>query len=168
MLIQAVNVISYLLIRRTLTLLRCVTVVAKSLDDNKKWIRTVSNLLNLIQFQFLCQILVKFSGVKSKRTVSQLRRRKGNYCVVFTNSIKQARQIRKFHVPVVHQWLGNNKKVCCTCKVVVSHNKPIALLLFSFLLRSLLELPVVAIQKFCYHGNVTSYFSSLVSTDYFQ
>ena len=87
---------------------------------------------------------------------------------MFTNSIKQARQIRKFHVPVVHQWLGNNKKVCCTCKFVVSHNKPIALLLFSFLLRSLLELPVVAIQKFCYHGNVTSYFSSLVSTDYFQ
>ena len=82
---------------------------------------------------------------------------------MFANSIKQARQIRKFHVPVVHQWLGNNKKVCYTYKVVVLHKKPIAFLPFSLLLPSLLELPVVAIQKFCDHGNVTSYFSSLVS-----
>ena len=44
----------------------------------------------------------------------------------------------------------------------------IAFLPFSLLLPSLLKLPVVAIQKFCDHGNVTSYFSSPVSTVYFQ
>ena len=79
-----------------LTLLRHVAMVAKSLDDNKKWLRTVSNLLSLIQFQFLCQILAKFSGVESVRTVSKLRRRKENFCVMFAKSIKQARQIRSF------------------------------------------------------------------------
>ena len=46
------------------------------------------------------------------------------------------------------------KKAWCTCKVVV--------LPFSFSSpSSLLKLPLVMIQKFCYHGNVTSHFSSL-------
>ena len=49
------------------------------------------------------------------------------------------------------------KKAWCTCKVVV-------LLFFPFSLpspSSLLKLPPVVIQKFCYHSNVTSLFFSL-------
>ena len=39
------------------------------------------------------------------------------------------------------------------CKVVVFPNKPIAFLLFLLSSSlSLLKLPIVVIQKFCYHG----------------
>ena len=42
-------------------------------------------------------------------------------------------------------------------------DKPIAFLPFSLpSTSSLLKLPIVVIQKFCYHGNVTSHFSSLL------
>ena len=67
--------------------------VAKFLNDNKlktsleKWICTVSNFIDLIQFHLICQMLAKFSGDEYKRTVSRLRKRKTNICVVFTNSI---------------------------------------------------------------------------------
>ena len=46
--------------------------VAEFLDDNKpkmslkKWILTVSNFIDLIQFHLVCQILAKFSGVESE------------------------------------------------------------------------------------------------------
>ena len=43
--------------------LRHVAMVAKFLDDNKpKWIRTVSNFIDLIQFHLICQMLKKFLG----------------------------------------------------------------------------------------------------------
>ena len=42
----------------------------------KKWIRTVSNLIDLISFHFICQMLAKFSGVESERTVFKFRKRK--------------------------------------------------------------------------------------------
>ena len=35
----------------------------------KKWIRTASNLFDLIQFQLICQMLAKFSGVESESNV---------------------------------------------------------------------------------------------------
>ena len=41
-----------------------------------KWILTVSNLIDLIQFHLICQMLTRFSGVKSERTVSKFRKRK--------------------------------------------------------------------------------------------
>ena len=59
--------------------------VAKFLDDNKpkisfkKWIRTVSNFDDLIQFHLICQMMAKFSGVKSERTVSKFRKRKRKF-----------------------------------------------------------------------------------------
>ena len=49
----------------------------------------------------MCQIVVKF-GVESERTVSKFRKRKKT-CVVFTHSIKWAREIRTFHVAVIQQ-----------------------------------------------------------------
>ena len=42
----------------------------------KKWIRTVSDFINLIQSRLIHQILVKFSKVESKKTVSEFRKRK--------------------------------------------------------------------------------------------
>ena len=61
--------------------------VAKFLDDNKpktslkKRIRTVSNINfdYLIQFNLTCLMMAKFSGVKSERTVSKLRKRKRKF-----------------------------------------------------------------------------------------
>ena len=64
--------------------LRHVPMVAKFLDDNKPKIRTLSNLIDLIQLHLICQMWAKFSGVESKRTVFKLRKRKGNFfCCVY-------------------------------------------------------------------------------------
>ena len=52
------------------------------------------------------------------------------------------------------------KKAWCTCKVVVLLINLLLCLLFSLPSpspSSLLKLPIVVIQKFCYHGNVTSH-----------
>ena len=57
--------------------------VAKLLNDNKPKtslkirIRTVSNFIDLIQFDLICQMFTIFwSGVESKRTVSGGKRKK--------------------------------------------------------------------------------------------
>ena len=58
--------------------LRHVAMIAKFSDDNKtktplkKWIRTDSKFIDLIQFHLICKILAKLSGVESERTVSEL------------------------------------------------------------------------------------------------
>ena len=93
---------------------RHVPMVAKFPDDKKsknspkKWIRTVPNLVDLVQFHLICQMLAKFSGVESERAVFKLRKR--IFCVVFAYSIKRAREIRKFHVAVVQRRLRNVQK----------------------------------------------------------
>ena len=47
-------------------------------------------------------------------------------------------------------------------KLLFCYSKLIAFLSFSLLSpSSLLKLPIAVIQKFCYHGNMTSHFSSL-------
>ena len=82
--------------------LRHVAVVAKFLDDNTpkksliKWIRTVSNFMDFIQFHVICQILAKFLGLNPKGRYLSLQKGKENFYVVFTCSIKRARGIRKF------------------------------------------------------------------------
>ena len=91
-----------------------VAMVAKFLNDNKpktsqKWIRTVSNFVDLIQFQFICSLILlgKFSEVESGRTVSKCRKRKREILGSW------------FHVVVVQRRLKNVQKAWCTCKVVV-------------------------------------------------
>lgn len=59
---------------------------------------------------------------------------KENVCVMFTYSIKQVHEIMKFHVAVLQQQLRSVQK---------SMSSP-----------SLLKLSIVAIQIFCYYGNV--------------
>ena len=82
--------------------------VAKLLDDNKprkslkKYMRTISNFIDVIHFHLISQMLAKFSGYfKSERTISKFRKRKRRFCVVFTYSIKWVREIRKFYVAVM-------------------------------------------------------------------
>ena len=78
-----------------------VVMVAKFLDDNKprkslkKYMRTVSNFIDLIQFHLICQMLAKCSGYfESERTISKFRKRKRRFCVVFTYSIKWVHETR--------------------------------------------------------------------------
>ena len=68
--------------------------VAKSLDDNKPKIHTKR------EFALL-------PGFASEENES--------FCVVFTYSMKQAREIRKFHTAVMQRWLKNLMYVqsCC-------------------------------------------------------
>ena len=100
----------------TLPCYRHVAMVAQFLVDNKlktslqKWICTVSNFTDLIQFHLIYQMLAKFSGVEDKRTISRFRKRNRNICVVFTYSIKRTCEIRKFHGEVTQQWLRNVQK----------------------------------------------------------
>ena len=70
--------------------------------------------------------------------------------------MKRTREIRKFHVVIVLRRLR---------KVLALLPKPIAFL--PFLLpspSSLLKVPIVLIQKLCYHGNMTSHFSLFCNT----
>ena len=58
--------------------------------------------------------------------------------------------------------LEMSKKRDARVKLLFCYSKLIAFLSFSLLSpSSLLELPIAVIQKFCYHGNMTSHFSSL-------
>ena len=53
-------------------------------------------------------MLAKFSGFNPKGPYLSLE--KETFCVVFTNSVKRAREIRKFHVAVVQRRLRNVQK----------------------------------------------------------
>ena len=91
---------------------------------------------------------MKFSGFNPKGSYLSLEKEKETFCVVFTYSIKRSREIRKFHVAVVQRRLRNEQK------------KRNARARAKFLLNLG---PIVVIQKFGYHGNLTSQFSSLNS-----
>ena len=77
---------------------------------------------------------------------------------MFTYSIKQAREIRKVHVIVVQQRLQKVQKSimhvqsCCFAYL--------NLCLFCCSPWSLQKLPILVVQKFYYHGNKTSQFTS--------
>ena len=80
------------------------------------------------QFHLICKIMAKFSGIESLRTVFKFRKRKlkENFCVLFTNSIKRACEIRKFHVAVAQRELRNVQKSmthvqsCCFANIHVN------------------------------------------------
>ena len=117
----------------------------------------------LFNFILVCKILAKSSGIESERTVSEFRKRKENSCAVFTNPYKRAREIRKFQVSDLQRRLTNVQKsvmhVQSRCFADINR-----LLFLPISLPSpslLLKLPTVVIKKCCYHGNVTSHFSSL-------
>ena len=57
-------------------------------------------------------MLAKFSGFNPKGGYLSLEKGKETFCVVFTYSVKRAREIRSFHVPVVQGRLRNVQKKC--------------------------------------------------------
>ena len=59
-------------------------------------------------------MLAFVSGLKPKGPYLSLEKEKETFCVVFTNYVKRAREIRKFHVAVVQRWLK-------TCAKSVMH-----------------------------------------------
>ena len=124
--------------------------VEKFLDDNKPKIHLKVNSQCL---------LAKFSsGLNPKGPYLNYEKEKNFfYCVHLL------REVRKFHVAVVQRWLKNVQKSlmhvqsCCLTNINLLLFSP-----FSFPSPSLLpKLTFVVIQKLCYHGNVTSNFSSL-------
>ena len=145
-----------------------IAMVAKFLDDNKpkrhlhckKWILSASNFIDLISFNLICQMLAKFSGLNRKWPYVSLEKEKEKSCVVLTYSIRWASEIRKFHVAVVQQWLRNILKSVMHVQRCFFANLNLLLFFCSPLL--LQKLPIVAIQKFCYHGNMMSHFSFLL------
>ena len=93
--------------------LRHVPMVAKFLDDHKPKIllksefalfQTQSIFFNFIQF---VKCWRNFLGLNPKGPYLSVEKEKENFYVVFTFSIKQAREIRKFHDAVLQRRLRN-------------------------------------------------------------
>ena len=98
--------------------------------------------------------------VISERTVCKFRKRKTKFCVVLTNSIKRAREIRKFHVAVVQQQITNvQKSVMRVQKMCFCQSRPFVFLLFAV---AVAKTPNCCHPEFCYHDNVKSHVSSLL------
>ena len=95
-------------------------------------------------------MLAKLSGFNPKGQYVSLEKEKQNFCVVLTYSIKREHESRKFHVVVVQQPLRNVQKSV----IFFANLKHITtvFLLFTVTVAKF-------IQKFCYHGNVTSQLS---------
>ena len=101
-------------------------------------------------------------GVESERTVSKFRKKENeNLCVVFTNSMKWARETRKFHVAVMQRWLKSvmHVQICRFANINLRIFLPFSLPSPW----SLLKFRIAVIQTFCYHSNVTSHFIASVS-----
>ena len=108
----------------------------------------------------ICQMLAKFSGLNQKWPYVSLEKEKQNFCVVLTYSIRWAREIRQFHVAVVQQRQRNIlKSVMHVERCFFANLNLLCFFLFAVLLQKLV---IVAIQKFCYHGNMMSHFSFLL------
>ena len=114
-------------------------------------------------------MLAKFSGLNPKGPYLSLEKEQEPFCTVLTFSVKWASEIRKFHVAIVQRLLKNVQKSVMQVQTFCFTDINL-LLSLPFPLPSpslLLKLPFVVIQTFCYHGNVTSHFSSIL-TDYIQ
>ena len=105
-------------------------------------------------------MLAKFSALNPKGPYVNLEKGKQNFCFVLIYSIKRACEIRKFHVAVMQQWLRNVQKSLMHVPRCFFAN--VNLLFFCCSPSPLQKLPFVVIQKFCYHGNMMSHFSSLL------
>ena len=105
--------------------LRHVVLVAKFLDDNKPKIHQKENLHRFKLHRSYLISVIKFVKVgdiflvESERTVSKLRKKKTKIFGWFTDSMKRALEIRKFHVAVVQPRQRNEKnsmihvQICC-------------------------------------------------------
>ena len=70
-------------------------------------------------------MLAKFSKLSPKGPYLSLEREKETFRVAFTNSVKRAGEIRKFHVIIVERWLRNLQKsvmLVQSCFAYMSYN----------------------------------------------
>ena len=139
-----------------------VATVANFLNNNKLKTSLKSEYAlfqsSLILFNFISFVKCwrHFLVVNPKGPYISLEKEKGLFCVLFCYFIKRAHEIRKFHVAVVQPRLRNVQKSVMHVQSCCFANNLLLCLLFS-LPSSLLKLSIVVIQKFCYHGNVTSH-----------
>ena len=108
-------------------------------------------------------MLAKFSGLNPKEPYVSFEKEKQNFCVVLTYSIRRARQIRKFHVAVMQQRLRNVQKSAMHAQRCFFFFAKLNLLFLCCSPSPLQKLPIVVIQQFCYHGNVTSHLLSFLA-----
>ena len=113
-------------------------------------LQTSSILFNFIKFGKCWR---HFLRLNPKGPYLSLEKEKDNICVVFTHSIKRACEIRKFHVPRVQPRQRSEQNGMMH---VVLSIKSYYFFVVGF----------VVIQKQCYHGDVTSHFSSLLITSF--
>ena len=84
--------------------------------NKKRWIRTASNFIDLIQFQLIWR---NFVEVNPKGPCLSLEKQTDNFCVLFTDSIKRGCEIRNFHVSRVQRRQTNvqnsviHGQICC-------------------------------------------------------
>ena len=71
--------------------------------------------MDLIQFHLICQMLSNFSGVESEGQHLSYEKGKEHFHVVFTKSLKRAREISTFHVAVVQRNVQEGVMSCCCC-----------------------------------------------------
>ena len=114
---------------------RHVAMVARVLDDDKpiKSLKSVFALFQaspiLFNFVWFGKSWRNFLWDRIYRYLS-LEKESDNFCVVFTYSIKWAREIRKFRVVVVQRWQRNVENSMIRVQVVVSKYKHLIFLPF--------------------------------------
>ena len=91
-------------------------------------------------------MLAKFFVLNPKGQYVSLGKENQNFCFVLTYSIKWAREIRKFHVAVVQQWIRNvQNSVMQVQRCFFCQSKPIVGLLFAV---------AVAKTPYCCHPEI--------------
>ena len=85
--------------------------VAKFLDDNKakRHLKMDSQCFKLHR-SYLISFKLSNVGLNPKGPYVSLEKENQNFCFVLTYSIKWMRDIRKFHLAVVQQWIRNVQK----------------------------------------------------------
>ena len=97
--------------------------------------------------------------VETKRTVRKFRKRKRKFLCCAHYSIKRVHEVSCHS----HATMPGQEMHVQSCFLFANLN----LLLFCCSPSPLQKLPVVVIQKFCYHGNMTSHFSLYCSHNYY-
>ena len=139
-------------------LLRHVAVVEKFLDDNKPKIHLKVNshcfkLHRSFSISFNLSNVGEIFWIESERAICEIRKRKRNFlcCVHLLRKVGACRSRATTAKKCA-------KKSDARAKLLFYYDKFIAFLPFSLPSPSLFaKLPFVVIQKFCYHGNVTSH-----------
>ena len=130
------------------------------MKTNQKVIKKVDLHCFKLRWSFLIrQMLTKFSGSNPNSPYLGWENEKKTFSFVLTYSLKWAHKIRKCHVNNSYEMHKKRGSAHASCFFFANLN----LLFLCCSPSPLQKLPIVVIQKFCNHGNVTSHFSPLLS-----